>query len=107
MADNKYGRIFTAADVEKVLQVAEAEGHFNFDTLLPELDKRGVRFKFPADEPLFILRGRDKRALGAIRFYQDHQSPRAPVNHTDAIAKAFRAFDDYANSHPGELKEPD
>jgi hypothetical protein len=105
MADNKYGRVFTGSDVEKILEYVDAED--SFDAILGEMDKDDVRFKFEPDEPIFILRGHDRRAIAAIRHYQDHQSPSAPQNHVDAIASAVAAFDRYREENPGKLKEPD
>ena len=105
MADSKYGRIFTASDVEKIFEYADIPG--SFASTLKHMDADNVRFKFEPDEPLFILRGRDRRAAGAIMHYRDHQSPNAPSNHTDGIAKAFRAFNLYREENPGLVKEPD
>jgi erythromycin esterase-like protein len=110
VADNKYGRVFTESDVEKILEWFEEQGEgqpLDLEAALEGMDGQGVRFKFEADEPLFILRGHDRRAVGAIRFYQDHQHPRTPQNHTDAIASAVAAFDRYREENPGKLKEPD
>jgi hypothetical protein len=86
MADNKYGRMFTQADVVLILERYDPEfsdgehgdSEENFADLLEDMDRSGVRFKFEPDEPLFTFRGHDKRAAGAIRHYLDHQSPRAP-----------------------------
>lgn len=105
--DNKYGRIFTASDVEKILEFAGDENSISLDEILPKMEEAGVRFKFPADEPLFTFRGRDKRAIGAIRHYQDHQSPNAPVNHEAAIEAAMKSFIAYREDHPELMKEPD
>jgi hypothetical protein len=109
--DNKYGRIFTASDVEKILEWVEdntnSASNIDCDGILEAMDEEGVRFKFDVDEPLFVLRGRDKRAAGAIMHYRDHQAPSAPDNHTEAIQRAFRAFNDYRETHPGMMKEPD
>jgi hypothetical protein len=111
MADNKYGRVFTEGDVEKILEWVEentnSASNIDFDGILTGMDEDGVRFKFEPDEPIFILRGHDRRAIAAIRHYQDHQSPRAPQNHVDAIASAVAAFDRYREENPGKLKEPD
>lgn len=115
MADNKYGHVFTEADVLKILEYVLVEGEMSTSeqasgeaaNWLSDVMEENIRFKFAKDEPLFILRGRDKRAIAAIRFYHDHQSPSAPVNHMDAIGKAIRSFDAYREQHPGELKEPD
>lgn len=111
MADNKYGRVFAESDVAKILEWVEENTNpasaIDYDGIIESMDEEGVRFKFEPDEPLFILRGHDKRAIGAIKFYSDHQSPRAPVNHLDAIDKALQAFIDYREANPGKLKEPD
>lgn len=109
MADNKYGRVFTEGDLEKILDyVAEANAiDIDLAVLIKDMDEDEVRFKFEPDEPLFILRGHDQRAIAAIRYYQDHQSPRAPANHLDAIASAVRAFDAYRERFPKKLREPD
>lgn len=109
MSDNKYGRVFTQADVEKMLNYAADHGYDGEGAadLAARMDADGERFKFPADEPLFILRGRDKRARGTVRYYADHQSAQAPFNHMNAVEAAYRVFDNYANDNPGEMKEPD
>jgi len=104
VSDNKYGRIFTASDVQKIL---DATGGGDLGHILEAMDAQDVRFKWPVDEPLFILRGRDKRARGAVRFYADHQSAQAPFNHMNAVEAAYRAFDTYADANPHLLKEPD
>lgn len=109
MADRKYGRIFTVSDVEKILDVAgEFEWHkVHLDSIIATMDEEGVRFKFEPDEPTFTLRGRDKRAEGAIRFYGDHQSPRAPVHFLEGIDAAADEFRRYRDEHPEQIKEPD
>src|SRR5574339_827095 len=104
---NKYGRIFTESDVEKIFEHLRENGAGQlpeFENVLSDMDEDGVRFKFPEDEPLFILRGRDKRAISAIRYYLDHQSPRAPMNHLMGIEKAYDAFSDYRIKNSGEMK---
>jgi len=58
----------------------------------------------PNDEPVFILRARDKNAALAIAYYKklccnkDHQ---ATVN------DRLHQFVDYAHEHPECMKEPD
>lgn len=108
--DNKYGRVFTESDVDKILEWIGDQGEgqpLDLAVALENMDDEGVRFKFEVDEPLFVLRGHDKRAIGAIKFYAEHQSSRAPVNHLDAIDKTLQAFIDYREANPGKLKEPD
>lgn len=111
MPDRKYGRVFTDSDIEKIFEWLWQTHGLSTD-LLPEnvisaMDDNGVRFKFPIDEPIFILRGRDKRALGTVRHYLDHQSPRAPQNHLDGIEAAVTQFERYRINHSEDMKEPD
>jgi hypothetical protein len=109
--DNKYGRIFTFSDVEKILEWVEGNTNsasaIDAEEIISSMDEEGVRFKWPVDEPLFILRGRDKRARGTVRYYADHQSAQAPFNHMNAVEQAYRSFDKYADEHAEQMKEPD
>ena len=41
-----------------------------------EVARTEIERKFMPGEPLFILRGQDRRALGAVRWYRDHQWPK-------------------------------
>jgi hypothetical protein len=111
MSDNKYGRLYTEADLiafahHCTQEWAGMDRGMSEDRVRKELADF-KEFKFPDDEPLFLLRARDKRALAAIRFYMDHQSPRAPVNHMDGIELAFRDFDHFAINNPERMREPD
>lgn len=113
--DRKYGRIFTMADVEKIFEwfgknwtdAGGAEMNIDVDTIIESMDAEGVRFKFPEDEPVMVFRARDKRAIGVIRHYEDHQSPRAPVAFLESIQDARRDFEQYREDHPEMIKEPD
>lgn len=110
MADSKYGRVFTQGDVEKILEWVQAHDDditLTLSDVLDDMQDGGVRFKFDADEPLFILRGRDRRAIGAIRFYQDHQASNVPESHANCIASDMSAFDRYRNDHAEKMREPD
>lgn len=107
MADNKYGRIFTENDVQKILDFVNGEDEDNLTDVLDGMDAEGVRFKWEADEPVFVLRARDKTAEGAVRYYRDHQRPNAPANHLDGAEKSVNAFRDYRQNHPEMMKDPD
>lgn len=108
--DSKYGRIFTEHDLLAFAhhvgsELAGVDRGFSKDQLsgmLAEFDGR-----FPMDEPLFVLRARDKRALGAVRHYRDHQSAQAPTNHLDGVEKAYRQFSLFAEENPELMREPD
>jgi hypothetical protein len=99
--------MFTMADVEKILEYAGDENSISLDEILPGMEEAGVRFKFDADEPTFTLRGRDQRAIAAIRYYGDHQSPTAPVGFLEGIQGALSEFERYRHEHPAMMKQPD
>ncbi len=103
--DSKYGRIFTEEDVKAIVELAveqEVSSVDEAETLMDDFDGR-----FPADEPIFVLRARDKRALAAVRQYRENQSPRAPVNHIEGLDKAVREFEKFRVQHADQMKEPD
>jgi len=101
--DKKYGRLFTEDDVRTLVEVAMSlDEEINIQTFIDEFEG-----KFPVDEALFLLRAQDKRALGAIRFYYDHQSPRANQGHLDAIQHAIDSFDKFRLKNVERVKEPD
>lgn len=57
----------------------------------------------PDDEPIFILRAKDRRALTAlIAYYAAHQPGRAKA--IEARIEEFKAF---ARAHPQRMQEPD
>jgi hypothetical protein len=108
--DNKYGRVFTQGDVEKIFEwiVAQGEGQpLNLGMTLESMDDEGVRFKWNANEPIFVLRGQDRTAEAAIRFYREHQRPSAPPDHLDAIDSAVDSFREFRTNNPQLVRDPD
>lgn len=119
MADNKYGEIYTEDELVQVVQMAVKEalravhdGHTDdviIDTFnegdIREVARTEVERKFLPGEPLFILRGQDRRALGAVRWYRDHQWPNATTEHIEKIDDAVALFEEYRKV--GAMKEPD
>lgn len=117
MADSKYGRLFTEEDTKELVMSAVHAGielgedsddprGFNGEAIWEALVS-GIQPKFPEDEPLFLLRGQDKRAAGAVRWYADHQSPRASVAHLEGTENALDAFTLFRQEHPDRMKDPD
>jgi hypothetical protein len=119
MADNKYGEIYTEDELVEVVQMAvdgvlrlvkDGEDHneiklrFN-DGDIREVARTDIERKFLPGEPLFILRGQDRRALGAVRWYRDHQWPNATPEHLDSIDEAIARFEAYRKM--AAMKEPD
>lgn len=114
--DLKYGRIFTQSDVEKILEVINRDdapdhwwedGELKLDVALKDMDDMEYRFKWEADEPVFVLRARDATAEGAVRWYRDRQPRSAPANFLDGIDKAVTAFHQYRTDNPQLMKNPD
>lgn len=58
----------------------------------------------PADEPIFILRARDKLAALVISYYLKLCSKRKFVK---AIKERLHDFVNFAHSHPERMKDPD
>jgi hypothetical protein len=119
MADKKYGEMYTEDELVQVVQMA-VESAVGFvsngessdevierfsDADIREVARTDIKRKFHPGEPIFILRGQDKRALGAVRFYREHQWPSATQEHLDNIDDAVADFEAYRNL--GHMKEPD
>ncbi len=58
----------------------------------------------PDDEPVFILRARDKRAVESLCAYQNHVRDR---RHAEAVWFRIEDFLRFAREHPERMKEPD
>jgi len=58
----------------------------------------------PADEPVFILRGKDCHAIEALNQYRDLC---LSDEHIEAIEQRIKGFEDFAAKNPGRMKEPD
>lgn len=63
---------------------------------------------FEADEPVFLLRGRDTAAPGAILAYADEcRAVGAPAEHVAAIEAAADAMRQWQAGHVDRVKVPD
>jgi len=116
---SKYGEIYTEDELVHVVKLAvsyviEEVGESQAtneilerftDANIREVARSDIPRKFLAGEPLFVLRGQDKRALGAVRWYRDHQWPAAPKGHLDGIDEAVEMFEQYRRV--ARTKEPD
>ena len=56
--DTKYGRLFTEADMRKLAERLLRDRAMGPDILAEEMAALDGEFTFPADEPLFLLRGK-------------------------------------------------
>lgn len=58
----------------------------------------------PDDEPVFIFRAKDRRALTALTaYYAAITNP----EHAKAVAVRIESFKTFAAAHPARMREPD
>lgn len=69
-----------------------------------QIIKRSNGVAIPDDEPLFIFRAQDKRAVGALLAYQSICNS---MNHKASIQKSIDDFRAFENQFPERMKEPD
>lgn len=111
MAESKYGRLFTEDDVCRIVA-----GVLRCHGLNPETarhDAAGVlradqSTTFPADEPLFLLRGQDGAAVPAVRDY-GHRADDAGARavHLGNVSVAALEMERWQTQHPDRVKVPD
>jgi hypothetical protein len=58
----------------------------------------------PDDEPVFIFRAKDIRAVGILKRYQQGCTDPA---HREAISQRIADFEEFARTQYGRMKEPD
>jgi hypothetical protein len=134
MAEGKYGRLFTEADVHRLLRYAHdrgvtagmleegagglAEGdRRSVPPTLREIEDEQVELTFPADEPLFLLRGQDKAArmaIGPARGDQRRMDYLAAcvragvsIEHVQGICDAAQGMAEWQAANPDRVKVPD
>lgn len=121
--EEKYGRLFTEADMRRIVGHA---GHLymgdtpseesvteTMGVVLDYLDgkqdpKPEVPLTFPADEPLFLLRGQDAASPATIGFYTEEcDRLRAPAEHQRAAEHAGGRLLAWQAANPDRVKIPD
>lgn len=58
----------------------------------------------PEDEPVFILRAKDKHAVRMLTYYMRCCAEKKQAQHVQDIVRMFKEFRD---AHPEVMKEPD
>ena len=74
-----------------------------FDFSTGRLVNRASGETIPDDEPVFILRARDRHALKAVQFYAGMVEVE---HHWRATQETVEAFQRFADEHPDRMKEP-
>jgi hypothetical protein len=104
--DNKYGQLFVYEDLHKIFNLYLANPDAPLDEILRYLSESN-NLKFPAPEPVFLLRAQDRRALGALYHYSRHQASDASEDHLTGIQNAVRAFENFRGQYSQRIKDPD
>lgn len=111
MADKKYGQLFTIQDVVNIVTLATGEPEeapTRTKNALMQMSRRGVKLRFPADEPLFVLRAQDQAAPQAIQAYHDSaEFNGASQEHLSDVMAALIEFVGFQSGHPDRVKIPD
>lgn len=110
MASSKYGRLFTEADMQQIVNVARLEGApVTVAELVADWDRNGgLRpMTFPADMPLFLLTATDRAALETVAFYRrEARRFNLDIKHDEAVLAAFDAMRAWQAAHPAQVTEP-
>ncbi len=75
-----------------------------YDAIAGQLVNRATRQPIPNDEPVFVLRAKDRNALAALSAYR---SRCVDLEHIRAIDKRMEDFQRFMQDHPERMKEPD
>lgn len=110
MAEGKYGRLFTEADVRAMMieaACAGMDGPANVRAgVIAERVLREYVGWFPADEPLFLLRGQDAYAPDAVGDYLSRVHGTS-LGHREKVAEAHEGMLVWQAVHPDRVKVPD
>lgn len=68
------------------------------------LANAATREFIPVDEPIILLRGKDKHAMTALGAYHTACQDKS---HKEAVAACMQEFYDFSESHPDVMGEPD
>jgi hypothetical protein len=61
----------------------------------------------PEDEPLFLMRARDRLAIPMLRIYEQlSRVDGCNDYHFDKLSRTIGEFEDFARTNPGRMKQP-
>ena len=110
MPDAKYGKLYTEQDVRLIVQTAienDIDSETQLDAILENLGKES-QLAFPADEPLFLLRGQDLLAAEAVHHYANSSAANGvDPQQQHSVRVAAQTFVDFKVQNPDRIKLPD
>jgi hypothetical protein len=92
------------SDVEKIVEQARKKRNAPIEDVVG-----GLKLTFPGDEPVFVLRAKDKRALAQVRNYATMEASRTDPNrkHLKNVDEAVESFEEFRRKHPERIKDAD
>lgn len=95
--DNKYGQLYTAADVRKIVAAYTAADEFDLHN---DKEFEGIlskdEYHFPRSEPQFVIRGKDNSGQAFVEDYRDTHAVRgAPAAFIDLVQGTVNQFADF------------
>lgn len=103
MPDRKYGPLFTQKDVQQLVVLGRISPRASVDELVAEARERGDTppLTFPADEPLFLIRGQDIAAAPAVMAYGNAAAEAgAKQQFLDDLGESYRQITEF-QAKPG------
>ena len=110
--DSKYGQLYTTDDMIAFARIV-VESNLNREDLEDGVDELLDHFegRFPKDEPLFLLRGQDRRALNAVRNYRTMTAYSGSTEPSAEFLAGLDAtvvhFEDFKEDYPDRIKDAD
>lgn len=99
--DDKYGQLYTLAEVKEIVQWAVEQGIEEETQLDQHLAER--QDHFPKDEPLFLIRGKDNLAAETVEDYHSNATVRdRPQDFLNNVWEAVERFQDFKESEEAE-----
>lgn len=83
----------------------KVEQESKFDAIEGHLVNRATGEAIPDDEPVFILRAKDRQAVYALMAYRSRCLGNA--DHYRAVDARVGQFLKFKDEHPGRMKQPD
>lgn len=112
MADSKYGRLFTEKDVDEIVNIATSAATLGNvlsgeDCVLTFEQEQGP-LTFSEDEPLFLVRGKDKAAWETlIKYIEECERLGSPDEHIRAAQHAAGKLMAWQQINNPVVKVPD
>lgn len=80
------------------------EPKYKINEYVGRLQNRSTNNFIPNDEPVFVIRAKDKNAVSVLSYYK---ALCINQQHIDAIDKRIESFVAWASENPEKMKEPD